>query len=134
MIYWSKDLMIQQSNISKVLTTLWSSGINYGTLACDVNCEFLHWPWAFIVTSLGNLIFNCIIHLMVCILRSILNPWRYFDSLVNTNGIRLFWHIKFPDLSLCFLDQSGIYIFKSVQCICQFISSPVGFVVSLVYS
>ena len=25
---------------------LWSNGMNYETLACDVTCEFLHWPWA----------------------------------------------------------------------------------------
>ena len=36
--------MIWQASISKVLTALRSNGFNYDTLACDVNCEFLHWP------------------------------------------------------------------------------------------
>ena len=38
--------MIWQSNISMILTTLQSNGINHETSACDVTCEFLHWAWA----------------------------------------------------------------------------------------
>ena len=49
--------MISQSNKSKVLTTLKSNGINYDALACDVTCQFLHWPWAEFFNSLGKIPF-----------------------------------------------------------------------------
>ena len=80
------------------------------------------WHWDFQIDLLWllwvNLIFNCIINLMIYILGSNLNPsdawiantifYKFFDT-------RLFGHF-------CVSGQSSICIFRSAQYICQFTS------------
>ena len=79
------------------------------------------------------MIWNCIIHLMIGILDSILN---LKDNLIaNTIFVKTFWHLKVTQQFMCFrvnqvymfLSQSSIFI-SSPRWI--FISSPMGFFVS----
>ena len=43
-LYPIKKASEKLAYISKVLTTLRSNIIKFHTSACDVTCEFLHWP------------------------------------------------------------------------------------------
>ena len=76
--------MIWQSNISNVLTTLRSNGINYDALAYDATCEDLHWPWAL---NFGKGYLKQPKNVMTKKFWKLSNPWNLKKTTLSSNTI-----------------------------------------------